>query len=90
MKRSIISICTVSLLLLLPSFTKESAPAYKEHDADHSRFYVFDVTKGFPREGFTMLDVNSSQQTTEYTCGPSAVITLLNYYDKEGDETNQY
>jgi ABC-type bacteriocin/lantibiotic exporter with double-glycine peptidase domain len=26
------------------------------------------------------------QQTTDYTCGPSAVLTLLQYYNRTGDE----
>lgn len=33
-----------------------------------------------------MLPLKSYQQTTEYTCGPAAVVTLLNYYGLEGDE----
>lgn len=33
-----------------------------------------------------MLAVGAHQQTTEYTCGPSAVLTLMRFLGKEGDE----
>ncbi len=51
-----------------------------------SNFYVQNIRKDLPRDGFTLLDVNSFQQTTDYSCGPSAVLTLLRYYGKDGDE----
>jgi len=33
-----------------------------------------------------VLPVRSYQQTTSYTCGPASLITLLRYYDRDGDE----
>ncbi len=36
--------------------------------------------------GLTMLKINSYQQTIEYTCGPAAVVSLLRYYNRTGDE----
>lgn len=32
-----------------------------------------------------LLDIKDHQQTTDYTCGPSAVMSLLNYYGKLED-----
>lgn len=50
-----------------------------------SSYYVLDIDKSQP--GLTILNnIDSYQQTTEYTCGPAAVITLLRYYGKTGDE----
>jgi len=46
--------------------------------------------QGFPqdqkREGLILLEADSYLQTTEYTCGPAAVITLLGYFGRKGDE----
>lgn len=36
--------------------------------------------------GKVMLDLGAHQQTTEYTCGPAAVLTLLQYFGKTADE----
>jgi len=37
-------------------------------------------------QGLTILPVRSFQQTTDYTCGPASIVTLLRYYDRVGDE----
>lgn len=37
-------------------------------------------------EGLILLKTISHQQTTDYTCGPSAALNLLNYFGIEGDE----
>ena len=39
-----------------------------------------------PNPGLTMLPIRTFQQTTFYTCGPAALLTLLRYYDRNGDE----
>lgn len=39
-----------------------------------------------PGPGLTMLPIRAFQQTTFYTCGPAALLTLLRYYDRNGDE----
>lgn len=49
-------------------------------------YYVLDITNGSSRPGLTLLDVDSYQQTTEYTCGPASVVTLLSYYGRVADE----
>jgi len=51
-----------------------------------NQYYVKDIKKHKPSTGLTLLNVKSYQQTTEYTCGPSSVITLLNYYKRTGNE----
>lgn len=48
-------------------------------------YYVLNV-KDFPATGKTLLNVNSYQQTTDYSCGPSAMISLLRYLGRDGDE----
>lgn len=77
------------MLLVLITFgtcTKETV--YKETDPStvSGEYYVLNIKKGLPRAGLTLLNVDSYQQTTEYTCGPAAVISLLRYYGKTGDE----
>lgn len=85
MKKQLLPI--LMLLSLIPFTTCQ-----KEDDDDDniaqtsSDYYVLDLKKGLP--GLTLLDVESYQQTTDYTCGPSAVLTLLRYYGKNGDEMN--
>lgn len=75
------------LFLIIPlAMCKKENKQPDENLQTHGDFYVTDITKGTPREGFTLLDVDSYQQTTEYSCGPSAVVTLLDYFGKQGDE----
>ena len=75
------------LFLIIPLATcKKENKQPDENLQTHGDFYVTDITKGTPRQGFTLLDVDSYQQTTEYSCGPSAVVTLLDYFGKQGDE----
>jgi hypothetical protein len=81
-KQKIIGVLLIATLLPLAMCKKEQI----ENPETTGSFYVPDITKGTPRQGFTLLDVDSYQQTTEYSCGPSAVITLLKYFGKEGDE----
>jgi hypothetical protein len=37
-------------------------------------------------EHLTLLPIRAFQQTTSYTCGPAALITLLEYYGRAGEE----
>jgi hypothetical protein len=48
--------------------------------------YYMSGIRGVVAPGKTLLDVSSYQQTTEYTCGPAAVVSLLHYLGREGDE----
>ena len=51
-----------------------------------SKYYVLDISPKKARPGFTFIPLPAFQQTTEYTCGPASVLTLLNYYGIKGDE----
>jgi hypothetical protein len=51
-----------------------------------SHYYVLDSGTTVPRPGLTVLPIHAVQQTTDYSCGPAAALTLLNYYGKQGDE----
>jgi hypothetical protein len=73
-----------AMLLLLTTCEKEKNDENPLPEA--SDYYVLNITQRLPAPGVTLLDVDSYQQTTEYTCGPAAVITLLKYYGKQGDE----
>lgn len=44
------------------------------------------AAKSPPRDQRVLLPVRSFQQTTSYTCGPACLITLLRFYDRDGDE----
>lgn len=59
---------------------------YQPVKTSKSAYYVTDFTPGSLREGLTFLKIPGYQQTTDYTCGPSAVVTLLSYYGIKGDE----
>jgi predicted double-glycine peptidase len=56
--------------------------------------YNENVVKAFnlsTDKGLKLLDVKGYQQTTDYTCGPSAIMSLLNYYGviKDSDMDKQ-
>ncbi len=54
---------------------------------DKKEYYVKSLNKCASNSlGLTLLNVVSYQQTTEYSCGPASVVTLLNYYGKNGNE----
>ena len=36
--------------------------------------------------GRTLLPLTAFQQTTDYTCGPACLVSLLRYYHRDGDE----
>ncbi|AJI54606.1 peptidase C39 family protein [Francisella philomiragia] len=48
-----------------------------------NKTYIENVVKTFDLstdKNIKILDIKDHQQTTDYTCGPSAVMSLLNYY----------
>jgi len=65
---------------------KNKETTYSSPEASKSQYYVTDINPKTARPGFTMLPIAAFQQTTEYTCGPAAVVTLLGYYGIKGDE----
>jgi hypothetical protein len=79
------SIMLFVLLILLIACNKSDSTTPANENPKSSKYYVLSVTDN-TSPGKTLLKVNSYQQTTEYTCGPSSVISLLHYFGKEGDE----
>ena len=71
----------ISLVVALSSCSKDNAASPSATD-----YYVIDVVNVAPRPGLTLLRLDSYQQTTEYTCGPAAVVSLLKYHGVSGDE----
>jgi len=70
------------ILLLITACNKDDNT---DNTNDVNLYYVSDVVSGIS-SGKTLLTVDSYQQTTEYTCGPSAVLSLIKYFGKDGDE----
>lgn len=55
--------------------TTAGTPANDHYRQKIARFFGFNSTKNF-----TLLNVRGYQQTEDYTCGPSAIMSLMNYY----------
>ncbi|HRY34218.1 MAG TPA: C39 family peptidase [Bacteroidales bacterium] len=85
MKKSIFPIFSAAICLLI-SCRKDNPVTNQPQKDLASDYYVLDITSNKPGPGLVFLKTSSYQQTTEYTCGPSAVITLLRHFDKSGDE----
>lgn len=83
------NIFVLSLLVIITvtiSACKKSDCDPNQDDQDSTNYYVLNVKPEKPIEGLTFLDVDSYQQTTEYTCGPASVLSLMNHYGRTGDE----
>ncbi len=78
----VLAICVISAFYSCDKDDSEIDPC------PSSDYYVLDITNGEPRPGLTLLKVESFQQTTEYTCGPAAVVSLLGFYGRSGNELN--
>jgi len=85
MRNPKVILLSMILLLVMASCVKKET-VYQPVEQVSSRYYVLDITQGLPRPGLTFLLTGSFQQTTEYTCGPASVVTLLRYYGRNGDE----
>ena len=86
MINSFFALLPLTAIMLLAACEMKPAAKKNKLPSETNEYYVFDIRNDITREGFTLLDVNSFQQTTDYSCGPSAVLTLLRYYGKDGDE----
>lgn len=83
-KFRLLSALTIAAALMLMTCSK-----YDDHPkpSENGRAYYGESILLHPAgPGLTLLKVQSYQQTTEYTCGPASVISLLNYYRKSGNE----
>lgn len=74
-----------SLLLLTIACQKSDTFVPEDVTPESNAYYVLNI-KNFPVAGKILLDVNSYQQTTDYSCGPAAMISLLRYLGRDGDE----
>ena len=84
--KSLVYIIFLCLLMGFTSCNKKDTTYNPAPIPASSQYYVTDIQAKIPRPGFTILPIAAFQQTTEYTCGPAAVVTLLNYYGMKGDE----
>ena len=84
MKRCFIWLLAICVISALGSCDKDDS----NHPCPSSDYYVPDIANGASRPGLTLLKVESYQQTTEYTCGPAAVVSLLGFYGRSGNELN--
>ena len=76
----------LGIFITLLSFNLESLSQDKKTSAPISNYYPPNLRDHLPQQGFTLLETDSCQQTTEYTCGPAAALTLTRYYGMKGDE----
>jgi len=73
-------------ILMLVACQKSDCDKNPEPGPQSSKYFVLSLTPTASVPGLTFLGVESFQQTTEYTCGPAAVLSLLKFYGKTGDE----
>jgi hypothetical protein len=85
MKPAFLYVSALSFLIFFSSCNKKDTTCTSP-EATSSPYYILDISPKIPRPGFTILPIAAYQQTTEYTCGPAAVVPLLNYYGRQGDE----
>lgn len=81
---AIMALGGVIFLFLILGSCHKSDPTPKMKPA-MQEYYIKSVT-GQVSPGKTMIPVSSFQQTTEYTCGPASVVSLMDYYGLQGDE----
>lgn len=80
------SLAMICSLLFFSCSEKNNADIVPIDEHPPSRYYVRNIDPFIVRPGFTMINLPAFQQTTEYTCGPAAVVTLLSYYGQTVDE----
>lgn len=80
------TLALIAILLLIFAGCKKSDQENKPVVPEAIRYYVTNIRPSYPVKGLTFLNVNPYMQTTEYTCGPAAVVSLLRYYGREGNE----
>lgn len=86
MKRNIRLLALALTIIMLTTCEKDDDPDPDTQTVKTSEYYGLSIKDHSASPGLTLLKAESYQQTTEYTCGPSAVITLLKYYNLNGDE----
>ncbi len=75
------------LIMMLFSACADNAVSVNNSGSDSaSQYFGKDMKYHNSSLGRTLLNISSFQQTTEYTCGPAAVVSMLRYYNRNGDE----
>jgi hypothetical protein len=85
LKSSLFRYFGLMLLLVVAACHKGDSISLVSDEYSKSGYYVQDISKT-TSVGKTLLKVNSFQQTTEYSCGPAAVLSLLHHYGRSGEE----
>lgn len=82
--RNIVGLCFLLLLSPLAGMAEQSNIV----KAPNPGFYFpkTDFTTVKPSPSLAFLPIRGFQQTTEYTCGPAIIVSLLKYYGMEGNE----
>lgn len=74
------------IILLNLAFIALTIPGTLSADGQPSAVHSAPEATAASSSGLTMLPLRAYQQTTSYTCGPAALITLLDYYGMKGEE----
>ncbi len=83
--RKTILVLTGILLLIALACSKDSEDP-ENADPTASSYYVLELPDPLNTPGLVLLDMAAFQQTTEYTCGPACIVSLLQYYGQQGNE----
>jgi hypothetical protein len=76
---------TAAMLLVAVGSCSKSDTTYNgDTQLAPTDYYVRELP--LPKTGLVLLDLKAYQQTTEYTCGPAAVLTLLRFNNRNADE----
>jgi len=84
--KTILPLSLVIVWAVFASCNRKHEVVYHTDEPVATDYYVTNLIPDLPRPGLTIIPLVSYQQTTEYTCGPACVVTLLNYYGRQGNE----
>lgn len=86
MRKILLPLLLIGTLLLTTTCEKDDDHHQEFPPTTGSEYFGLPIQNHPPKAGLTLLKAESFQQTTEYTCGPASVVTLLKYYGKTADE----
>lgn len=76
----------VYVLLLFLSSCADNTVTLNQNIYTGSIYYGTEINTHIQSQGLIKLNIDSYQQTTEYTCGPASVVSLLKFYNRTGNE----
>ncbi len=85
-KTGLIPFILFMTLVMFSMCKKEASSPKKLLSEGGDNYYGPAIDQHSMTPGLVLLPIRSYQQSTEYTCGPAAVLTLLRYYGRDGDE----